>query len=96
MALASLVISVMTFLFGSGLIYNLSKTVKGINTLKMGMQSMLRDRLLQAHRHYKGVGKISYMEMQNLLYMYEMYHELGANGVMNEVIEEIKSIPIEG
>ena len=96
MATLSLIVSVCTLLFGSGMLISMANMIKGINTLKIGMQSMLRDRLLQAHGHYKEVGHISYQEMNNLLNMYDMYHKLGANGVMDEIIAEIKDIPIVG
>lgn len=92
----SLIISVFTLLFGSGVLVSLWNTIKGINTLKLGMQSILRDRLLQVHAQYKNNGHISYQEMNNILNMYDMYHKLGANGVMDEIIEEIRSIPIVG
>lgn len=96
----SLYISLGSFLFGGGFLVtvykNLKTTQQNLKTIQLGLQAMLRDRLLQAHHHYKEVGHISYQEMQNLLNMYEMYHSLGANGVMDEIIAEIKDIPIKG
>ena len=89
----SFAMSVFTFLFGSGCLITFYKNLKSI---QLGLQAILRDRLLQAYKYYKEAGSITYQEMNNLLNMYNMYHSLGANGVMDEIVEDIKNIPIKG
>lgn len=61
---------------------------------KLGMQSLLRDRLIGAHAHYKSRGSITYHGLEAVLSMYEAYHTLGGNGTVTTVIEEIKELPV--
>ena len=48
--------------------------------LMAGVQAILRDRLLNGYRHYAQKGWADYDDMEN---MWEQYHALGANGVMD-------------
>lgn len=51
--------------------------------LMAGVQAILRDRLLNGYRHYAQKGWADYDDRQNMENMWEQYHTLGANGVMD-------------
>jgi hypothetical protein len=62
---------------------------KRIRALDRGLQSMLRDRLRYLYKSYKKRGSISYDEKEDWIYMYNQYHALGKNGVMDSVKEKV-------
>ena len=60
-----------------------------------GTQALLRDRLLQGYHFFKRRGVVSYGEARNFENMYEAYHALGKNGIMDVVFEQFKKIPVK-
>ena len=60
-----------------------------------GTQALLRDRLLQGYHFFKRRGVVSYGEARNYENMYEAYHTLGKNGIMDVVFEQFKKIPVK-
>ncbi|MBQ8072310.1 MAG: hypothetical protein IJ231_00945 [Clostridia bacterium] len=61
--------------------------------MMLGMQAMLRDRLLQAYRHYETKGWADYDDRENLENIYTQYHALGANGIMDEYRNRFLALP---
>ena len=59
-----------------------------------GTQALLRDRLLQGYHFFMRRGMVTYGEARNYENMYEAYHALGKNGVMDGIFEEFQKIPI--
>ena len=60
-----------------------------------GTQALLRDRLLQGYHFFKRRGMVTYGEARNYENMYEAYHTLGKNGIMDVVFEQFKKIPVK-
>lgn len=60
-----------------------------------GTQALLRDRLLQGFHFFKRRGMVTYGEARNYENMYEAYHALGKNGIMDIVYEQFKKIPVK-
>ena len=58
-----------------------------------GMQAMLRDRLLQGFRFYEEQGYADYDDRSNMMNMYQAYHNLGQNGVMDSMYERFLALP---
>ena len=58
-----------------------------------GMQAILRDRLLQAYRHYEDKGFADYDDRSNIENMYSAYHNLGKNGVMDDMHKKFMLLP---
>ena len=58
-----------------------------------GMQAILRDRLLQAYRHYEDKGFADYDDRSNIENMYNAYHNLGKNGVMDDMHKKFMLLP---
>lgn len=61
--------------------------------LMAGIQAILRDRLLQGYRHYSEKGWADYDDRQNMENMWEQYHALGANGVMDGYRSKFLALP---
>ena len=60
-----------------------------------GTQALLRDRLLQGFHFFKRRGMVTYGEARNYENMYEAYHALGKNGIMDIVYEQFRKIPVK-
>ena len=58
-----------------------------------GVQAMLRDRLLQGYRHYESKGYADYDDRSNMENMYNAYHNLGKNGIMDDMHEKFLTLP---
>ena len=63
--------------------------------IMLGVQSLLRDRLLQAYRHYAHQGWACYDDKQNVLNMYTQYEALGPNSVMDQYHTRFMALPDE-
>lgn len=66
-----------------------------MQALKLGMQSLLRDRLLQSYRYFSAKGYAEIEDRENIRNMYEQYHALGKNGVMDDVYRRFMELPTD-
>ena len=66
------------------------------NALESGVQALLRDRLIYQYEKYKARGYAPIYAKENFENLYEQYHKLGANGVMDSIHEEFKNLPASG
>ncbi len=75
----------------------LSRKFKQITTqqgaLKLGMQALLRDRIIQVYNHYCERGYVPIYALENVEEMYTQYHNLGGNGVITELVDKIHKLP---
>jgi hypothetical protein len=77
---------------GAGLIVNQYHQLKAV---KLGLQAILRDRLLQAYEFYARRGFADYDEKANVVNLYEQYEALGPNGIMQRKHDAFLSLPDE-
>lgn len=61
--------------------------------LKLGVQALLRDRIIQAHDHYMDLGFMPIHSKTNLENLHKNYASLGANGVIDSIYEEAMKLP---
>ena len=61
--------------------------------LMLGMQALLRDRLLQGYRYYLAKGFADYEDRENLENIWIQYHALGANGIMDDLRDQFRALP---
>lgn len=61
--------------------------------LKLGVQALLRNELYRMYNEAKSKGFSTLDEKDNFLNMYNQYHSLGKNGVMDSKKEEYMSMP---
>lgn len=62
--------------------------------IMLGVQAILRDRLLQGYRHGLDQGFAEYDDRENMENIYTQYHALGANGVMDDMRDKFRSLPM--
>lgn len=70
------------------------KEVKDQKSIKIGIQAILRDRLIQSYNKHTREGFCSIHDRDNMTNMYEQYHGLGENGVMDGLYDEVMSLPV--
>lgn len=61
--------------------------------MREGLQAILRDRLLQAYKFYEEKGYADADDRANWENMYQQYHTLGANGVMDDIRVKFFKLP---
>ena len=61
--------------------------------LMAGVQAILRDRLLTGYKHYMAKGWADYDDRQNMENLWEQYHALGVNGVMDGYRAKFLALP---
>ena len=59
----------------------------------LGVQALLRDRLLQAFNHYLARGWIGAGERDNIDNMYTQYESLGENNVISDICDQVRALP---
>ena len=62
---------------------------------QLGVQALLRDRLLLAFKFYINQGYADYDDRQNVLNMYTQYESLGPNKVMENLYHRFEELPLE-
>ena len=68
--------------------------VEAQNTATMlGVQALLRDRLLQAFNHYLARGWIGADDRSNIDNMYVQYEALGENNVISDIYNQVRALP---
>ena len=72
----------------------LQREKKDQEAIKMGVQAILRDRLIQSYNFHMSLGYCEIHDRDNIINMYTQYHNLGANGVIDNLIDEISVLPI--
>lgn len=59
-----------------------------------GIQALLRDRIVQAYYHYAERGWITLHGLQNVDAMYVEYHNLGGNGTVTKLVEDLREMEV--
>ena len=83
------ILPILSFLFGGGALLAIIKLLLKLNARikanEKGTQALLRDRLYHIYYKYKELGYRSSHSTENFENIYQQYHTLGANGVMDDV-----------
>lgn len=95
--------NILSLLFGSGLLVGVGryfmKRIKAIDqkneSVCLGVQALLRDRMIQDYNKYMELEYAPIYAKENFENMWMQYHNLGANGVMDEIHETFKHLPTE-
>lgn len=59
------------------------------HALELGMQAMLRDRIIDQYNKYMEREYIPIYALENVEAMYKEYHALGGNGTITQLYEEL-------
>lgn len=68
------------------------KTTKEMEDLKLGVTAILRDKLMHNHGIYKADGYVTYQGKESFEKMYQAYHSLGGNGMINSLHDEVMQL----
>ena len=77
------------------LLAKIKKYARETNAVKLGLQAILRDRLIQLYRTCNKLEYANITDRENFQNMYNQYHNLGANGVMDDIKEKFFDLPTE-
>ena len=66
-----------------------------VTNIKAGNQASLRNILYRVYTECKHKGFATIEEKENFINLYNKYHDLGANGVMDSTKEKMLSLPTE-
>jgi uncharacterized protein YsxB (DUF464 family) len=61
--------------------------------LKEGTLALLRSEIIRIYDKYTYREQIPIYAMENVLALYDAYHELGGNGTITKLIEELRALP---
>ena len=74
---------------------NFAKKCKSQEALKLGVQALLRNDIVDTYNYWVDRGYFPIYARDALNAMYAPYHGLGANGVVDELIDTLKELPSE-
>ena len=60
-----------------------------------GLMLLLRVQLIEYHEEWMERGYVTKHGIQNFIEMYKAYHSLGGNGMVTQLLEEVKELPIK-
>ena len=94
---------ILSLLFGSGLLVTVGRYfIRRIRAIEskneavcLGVQALLRDRLIHEYNKYMDQGYAPIYAKENFENMWQQYHNLGVNGVMDEVHKKFMELPTE-
>lgn len=82
------------FLLGY-IVWLLKRQKKERNANSRGTMLLLRVQMIEYHDKYIGLGYIPSYAYQNFCDMYTAYHELGGNGMITKMFDEIQELHIK-
>lgn len=74
------------------IVYLLKDQKKERDANSRGTMLLLRVQLIEYHDKYTALGRIPSYAYQNFCEMYEAYHDLGGNGMVTKMYEEIHDL----
>lgn len=94
---------ILSLLFGSGVLTTVAayfyKRIKAndlkTEAVKKGIQALLRDRLYDKYEYYSEKGYAPIRARENFENMWTQYHNLGQNGVMDDIHVKFMQLPTE-
>lgn len=73
----------------------LKERKKDRGALEKGMMLLLRVKLIEYHKEWTERGYITTHGIQNFLEMYDAYHNLGGNGMVTHLKEEVEKLDVK-
>ena len=61
--------------------------------LRLGLQAMLRSQMINDYNHWSEKGYAPIYARENFENVWQQYHSLGANGVMDDIHEKFYKLP---
>lgn len=73
----------------------LKKNKRKDKAIELGVQALLRNELIRRYREYEAKGEISILDKENMEAMFEQYKNLGGNGTVKHMMDEMLELPIK-
>lgn len=97
------VYQILSLVFGSGFLITIieiffnkiKNNEKRTEALKLGVQALLRDRLYAYYNKYTEYKYAPIYAKENFENIYKQYHNLGNNGVMDDIYRKFMELPTE-
>ena len=80
--------------FASAMMYCIKSLHLQYKSLKLGVQAMLRDRIITSYYHYKARNSITLHGLENINRMYEQYKNLGGNGTVTILVDFLRTLEV--
>ena len=61
--------------------------------IENAVQALLRNELIRRYREYKVKGEMTILDKENIEHMFEEYKNLGGNGTVKELMDELLEVP---
>ena len=74
---------------GIGIAFRQTKAVR------FGVKALLRNQIIQAYNHYMELRYCPIYALETIEEMYKQYHNLGGNGAITKLVNDIKKLPTE-
>lgn len=89
-----------TFLAFMGIGFKMIKTKqdeqeKKNKAIENGVQALLRNELIRGYREYETKGEMSIIDKENIEHLFNEYKNLGGNGTVEQMYEELLTLPIK-
>ena len=69
------------------------KNRKKEKAIEEGVQALLRNELVRRYREYEIKGELSILDKENIEAMFKQYQNLGGNGTVKHLMDELLSLP---
>lgn len=83
---------ILTILVGAGY-KRLIKKINEQEAIKMGVQALLRDRIIQTYHIHMEKGYVPISARENIDGLTREYYNLGGNGVVHSIVEKLLELP---
>ena len=70
-------------------------TAKKNNAIELGVQALLRDRMVDNYNRYAEKGYAPIYARESFENCYQQYHNLGGNGVMTDIHNKFMALPTQ-
>lgn len=78
------------------IVWLLKQQKKDRDANSKGTMLMLRAKLIEYHTEWTKRQYVTKHGLETFIEMYEAYHELGGNGMVTQLLEEVKELQIRG
>ncbi len=71
----------------------LSRKVSEQEAIKLGVQALLRDRIIQSYNYHMELGFCPVYARESIEQMAMQYYNLGGNGVVHQLMDKLEELP---
>lgn len=76
-----------------GMIGIIKKDRRRDKAIENAVQALLRNELIRRYREYRTKGEMTILDKENIEHMYIEYINLGGNGTVKELMDELLEVP---